>query len=53
MLIENPETPALAFPEEPVLEPELDEPVEELELFPDCEDKEPSCPDAEVTELGN
>lgn len=51
MLIENPETPALAFPEEPVLEPELDEPVEELELFPVCEDPEPDSPSADDNEL--
>lgn len=50
-MIENPETPALAFPEEPVLEAELEEPVEELELFPVSEDEEPSCPNADDNEL--
>jgi hypothetical protein len=34
VLIANSLTPALAFPEEPVLEAELEEPVEEFELFP-------------------
>jgi hypothetical protein len=39
VLIANSLTPALAFPEEPVLEAELEEPVEEFELFPVSEDK--------------